>query len=166
MPLPKLNVDYDKLFCMYGKKYHLSKLFIKAVAICESALDERAYRFESGFWTKYLKDNPEWKDKEPAEVSASYGLMQLMYVVAWELGFKATPEDLYNPVYNIELGAKLLRKHLDYVHKQNYQSPYSDQEIALARYNGGGWKNPDANGNIRNLKYANKVMMVYADLKK
>ena len=166
MPVPKLKVDYDKLFCMYGKKYRLPKLFLKAVAVCESALDEKAYRFELGFWNTYLKDNPQWKDREPSEVSASFGLMQLMFVVAYELGFRGTSEELCNPVINIELGAKLLRNHINTVHTKNFQSKYSDYEIALCRYNMGGYMNPDSGGNVRSTKYMEKVMRVFSDLKK
>jgi len=166
MPVPRLKkADYDKLFCMYGKKYRLPKLYLKAVAICESALDERAYRFERNFWLRYLANNPEWKDREPTEVSASYGLMQPLFVVAVEMGFSGTPEELYNPVYNIEIGAKILRKNINMVHSKNYQSKYSDYEIATSKFNGGSWKNPSADGSLRNLKYMTKVMRVFHELK-
>lgn len=163
-PLTKL--DYDKLFCKYGKENRLPKLFIKAVAVAESALDERAYRYEHNFWLKYLANHKDWKDREPSEVSASYGLMQLMFTTAHSLGFSGTPEELYNPVYNIALGAKLLRKNINIVHKRNMQSRYSDYEISLARYNGGGYKNIDKNGKLRNIKYVKKVMRIYRDLEK
>ena len=162
------KLDYDKLFCSYGKKYGIKKLILKAVAVCESALDERAYRFEPGFWDKYLKNNPEWNKRDPAEVSASYGLMQLMYPTATNLGFSGSGEDLYNPVYNIELGAKLLRRNLNRIydlglHMNTQNLPI---EIALARYNGGTWKNPDKNGELRNIKYVKKVMRKWFELHK
>lgn len=160
------KTDYDKLFCLYGKKYNLSKLLLKAVAICESSLDEKAYRFEPAFFRRYLANHPDWKDKDPAEVSASWGLFQLMWTTAHSLGFRGTSEELCNPVYNIELGTKLLRKNINLVHKKNYQSKHSDQEISLAKYNGGNYKNPDSGGNIRNIKYVKKVMRTWADLKK
>lgn len=161
--------EFDKLFCLYGKKYRLPKLLLKAVAITESALDPKAHRFEIGFWNLYMKGRPEWEGADMYEVSASYGLCQLMYVVAMELGFKGKPEELYNPVYNIELCAKLIRKHIDAVHKRNYQSKWSDQELAVGRYNGGGGRNPLPSGEFRSKrieKHVKRFIKHYADLRK
>ena len=152
--------EQDKLFCMNARKYGLSKLLLKAVAITESSLDERAFRHEPNFWDRYLRNNPEWMDKDKAEVSSSYGLMQLMYVVAWEMGFRGIGEDLYNPVINVELGAKLIRHHLNRmfesgVAKKNWHLRPID--VAISRYNGGPGGNPNKRGVLRNQKYVDKV---------
>ena len=88
-----LDVDLDRILCTTAKKYGLEKLMLKAVCMVESAMQIQAYRFEQGFWDRYLKDNPKWQDQEPEAVSASYGLMQIMYVVAVENGFTGTPEE-------------------------------------------------------------------------
>ena len=157
--------ELDKLFCMNGKKYGVKKLLLKAVAITESSLDEHAYRFEPNFYDKYLKNKPEWAGKDPSEISASYGLMQLMYTTAWGLGFRGPGEDLYNPVYNVELGAKLLRTLLkacpDLTGMQLWPI-----EVALARYNGGSYLNPGPDGKLRNQKYVDRVFSNWSDLKK
>lgn len=154
----------DKIFCINAKKYNIPKLWLKAVAMSESSMNQRAYRYEPAFWANYLKDNPEWKDKDPAVVSASYGLMQLMWTTAWALGFRGTQEDLYDPVYNIALGAKLIRQLLDKVQIEGVASAYpqwSQLDITMARYNGGRRGNPDEKGNIRNLKYILRVRREY-----
>ena len=158
--------ELDQLFCSTEKKYYLKPKFLKAVAICESSLNERAYRFEQGFWDKYLKDNPKWKDRDPNEVSASYGLCQLMFTTAWELGFRGTGEELYNPVYNVELGAKLIRKLMEKCKKEKYHfnTPFNPMSIAMARYNGGSYKNPDDDGWIRNEEYVKKIFKTYREL--
>lgn len=160
--------DRDKLFCMNAKKYRLKRLLLKAVAMRESSLNERAYRFEPGFWERYLKDKPEWKDQDPKIVSASYGLMQLMWTTAWGLGFRGTQEDLWNPVYNIELGAKLIRKILDSITTPEMAEYFwlSPIAIALARYNGGARDNPDMSGELRNGQYAMNVLGTWEKLKK
>lgn len=160
--------EIDKLLCLYGKKYHIKKLLLKAVMIIESSGDERAYRFEPQFWTRYLKNNPEWKDKNPAEVSASFGLFQLMYTTAHGLGFRGTGEDLYNPAINIELGAKLVRNLLDKVRdKHSYlNTNLWDIEIALAWYNGGSKNNPSPEGKLRNQRYVTRVLEKYQELRK
>ena len=149
-------VDLDNVFCVAAKKYKLDKIFLKSIAIVESSLDPRAYRYEPKFWDRYLADHNFWKTKDPKEVSASYGLMQIMYVVAHELGFTGKPEDLYNPMINVMLAAKLLKKHFDYM-KENPKPDYWPFELALAWYNGGRGNNPDETGRLRNPEYLKKV---------
>ena len=153
--------DLDKLFCMNAKKFKFSKLLLKSIAIVESSLDEHAYRYEKNFWDTYLKDNEEWKDKDPSKVSASWGLMQLMYTTAWELGFRGEPEELENPVYNIELGAKYLKSCLDNALSRidwvKHDKHFSPLDAALAKYNGGRGKRPSENGVFSNQKYIDKV---------
>jgi len=157
------GIDLDKIFCINAKKYNLPKIFLMAVAKVESAFKVKAYRFEPAFWTRYLEKNPLWKDRDPKEVSASYGLMQLMYVVAWEMGFRGTGEDLYNPVINIELGARLLRKHLDNL-EGNGVMFYTPWALALARYNAGAGNNPNEHGMVPNPQYVGKVVSAYKSL--
>jgi soluble lytic murein transglycosylase-like protein len=150
----------DKLFCLNAKKYRIPKLWLKAVAMVESSMNQRAYRYEPEFWKNYMRDKPEWAGKDPSVVSASYGLMQLMWTTAVGLGFTGTPEELYDPVYNIELGAKLIRQLLDKVMvegQHNLFPQWSALDMAMARYNGGRRGNPDEKGGIRNLKYILKV---------
>lgn len=164
---PTPNIDLDKIFCLAAKESGLEKLLLKAVATVESALDIRAYRYEQGFWDMYLKDNADWKDKEPRVVSASYGLMQIMYVVAHEAGFTGTDEDLYNPVMNIKLGAKILKARIDksigyHLHTKHQIWPI---RIGLAQYNGGRGGNPRDTGELRNQSYVDKVFKVWHKLR-
>lgn len=159
-----LTNKFDKEFCMMAKKYGLSKLLLKSMAMIESSLNPKAYRYEPGFWKRYLKDNPEWNKKDPAKVSASWGLMQLMYTTAWGLGWRGEAEDLEIPVINIELGAKLMAKLIKQFTPQKHYW-LRPVDFALARYNGGSYKNPDENQVLRQQKYVDKVMAVYAKLK-
>ena len=126
----------------------------------ESSLNPMAFRHEPAFWQNYMKDKPEWKDRDPQEVSSSYGLMQIMYTTAWGLGFRGAGIELYNPVYNIELGAKLLRQLYDGLKpKSSYKCwPW---EAVLARYNGGSSGNPGPDGGLRNYQYTRKVLQAY-----
>jgi len=173
-PVPKNNeIDLDNIFCRAAKKYKIPKIILKAIAQVESSMDIRAYRFEKEFFDRYLKDHPLWHDKVPEKVSASYGLMQLMFTTAYELGFKnddkspKDPEELYNPEYNIQLGAKLIRRHLDKMKEIKNIQPYigySPFEIAFAWYNGGRKNNPDVNGKLRNPGYIEKVNIAWWQL--
>jgi hypothetical protein len=101
------------------------------------------YRYEPGFWVRYLSGKPEWQPTWPTptpgeleiwkrRISASYGLMQIMYPTACDHGFnrKWQPERLLDPSENIWLGAKILRHHLDRVD--------GEWRAAWLRWNGGG----------------------------
>lgn len=169
--MPDLGMDeLDKLFCLNAKKYRLikGKLLLKAISYVESSYNQRAYRYEPAFWTNYLSKDPAWKDQNPALVSASYGLMQLMWTTAWALGFRGTQmEDLEDPAVNIDLGAKLIRQILDKVYSSQACECFRVTPIgvALARYNGGSFDNPNKDGDLRNYKYVSKVFVAWDNLK-
>ena len=157
--------EIKKICCMEAKKNRLDKLLLMAVIEVESAGDPKAYRFEPAFWNTYLKNNEEWSDRDAKEVSASYGLMQLMYTTAWSLGWRGDGPDLYDPVINIKLGAKLLHELMDRITKSPDSSIWPI-DIALARYNGGFKGNPDTSGRLRNQSYVDKVKAAYWKIRK
>lgn len=107
----------------------LDPVLVRAVVMTESSGRPCAYRYEPRFWDRYLADNPLWKDQEPRRVSASYGLMQVMYPVAWELGFREEPELLTVPRVGLFWGCTLLAGLL--------QWSKGDVDQALAAFNGG-----------------------------
>lgn len=103
-----------------------------ALVCVESGYKPNAYRFEPGFWRDYLADNPRWNTRgiAPERLAASYGLTQILYVVADENGFTyAEPEYLYVPSINLDAGARHLAKLVAWAD--------NDHEKALAAYNGG-----------------------------
>jgi soluble lytic murein transglycosylase-like protein len=157
------SIDLDKVFCMVSKKYGLEKLLLKAIATVESSMNPLAYRYEEEFWKNYKHKFPELADRDPKEVSASYGLMQIMYTTAWNLGFRGPGTDLYQVVYNVELAGKLLVQ----LREQLVPKPFWrcwPTEVMLARYNGGSWKNPGDEGNLRNWDYVLRVKREYINL--
>lgn len=130
-------------------KYELDPQLIEAVVRTESSGNPRAYRFEPAFWDRYLKGKAFYQAHQPRRVSASYGLMQVMYPTAREeFGFKGEPEDLFNPQRSLELGCMLLRKNLVW--------SGGDMDAALAAYNGGRTKD-NMNPPYRNGGYVKKV---------
>jgi soluble lytic murein transglycosylase-like protein len=164
-----ISSEFDQMFCVAGRKYNLKRLLLKALAITESSLDPKATRFEPLFWDRYMKDKPEWADKDPKIVSSSWGLMQLMYPTATGLGFVGTAEELCDPMINIMLGAKLIRQLIDRVIKSRICDQFywiAPLHAAICRYNGGSWKNPDDAGVLRQQKYLRKVMKQWGELKK
>ncbi len=169
----KLSVEEtNKLFCVMGKKYGIKKLLLKAIATRESSLDERAFRYEPDYWPRHkdwiLKSWPELAGRDVAELSSSYGLMQILFVTAWALGFRGTGEELYDPTTNVMLGAKLINQLISKVRASGVISKFpflSDWEIVLCNYNGGAKGNPDDKGKLRNQAYADKVMRLFYELK-
>jgi soluble lytic murein transglycosylase-like protein len=164
-----ISAEYDKMFCVAGKKYNVKKLLLKAVAITESSLDPKAYRFEPLYFERYMADKPEWKDKDPKVVSASYGLCQIMLPTAVGLGFTGSPEELCDPMINILLGAKFLRQLIDKSIEKKWTDKFywlSPLQVALARWNGGGWQNPKEDGSLRNQKYVRRVLKQWGELRK
>lgn len=81
---------FDSIIENVSARYSVPEVWIRAVIETESAWDVNAYR------------------AEPQIQDASYGLMQLLYRTARGLGYTGTPEGLYDPGTNIDLGGKLL----------------------------------------------------------
>jgi len=128
-------------------------LMIKAIIAVESAWKPSAYRYEPGFWQRYLAAHPDYAGCEPRRVSASYGLMQIMYPTAVDMGYEGEPEGLFSPSLNLRFGIGFL---MTLIAKAG-----GDAWEAIAAYNG-GWggrkgKDPQA--------YAVKVRQVYDALK-
>jgi len=90
-----LTSEYDNLIAEAASKYQVPFDWIKAVIGCESNFDAAAYRAEAA-----IND-------------ASYGLMQVLYGTAKNLGYQGLPQGLLDPATNIDLGTKLLRQLID-----------------------------------------------------
>jgi len=101
---------YDDLILKYAKQYNIEPALLKAIITIESAFDEKTYRYE------------------PHRNDASYGLTQLLYQTAKNLGFKGKPNDLYDPKININYGAKFL---------SILQKQYKNLDDVIASYNMG-----------------------------
>lgn len=109
--------------------YGLDPVLVEGVVRKESSGLTNAYRYEPDFWLRYLDDNPEYDGANPRRVAASYGLMQIMYPTARDIGFEDAPEYLFVPVIGLNWGCKYLASLLKRF-KNNV-------DLALAAYNGG-----------------------------
>jgi soluble lytic murein transglycosylase-like protein len=73
--------------------------------------------------------NPNAFRAEPKYPPGSYGLMQLLYVTAQNLGYSGPPEGLFNTSVNVMLGTQLLSQ---------LQAKYGDDTAAIySAYNSG-----------------------------
>lgn len=135
-----LTVYLDELLAA-AALHEIPAARLAALVEQESAGNSRAYRYEPAFWTRYLKHRPDYAPPSGAEsggalelwkrrVSASYGLVQVMFATARDHGFpiELAPEALLQPRVNLLLGARILQ-----VHRRRVP----DWRGAWLRYNGG-----------------------------
>jgi len=124
-----MNPWYRSLVESEAKIVGLDPDVVQAVIFQESSGRAAAFRYEPGFYARYLKDKPEFNIMDPQRVSASYGLMQIMYPVAHELGFRQEPEYLFVPSINLHYGVAHLAGMVLWAG--------GDLRKAFAAYNGG-----------------------------
>lgn len=139
--------DYRNLIEVSAGRQELDPDLVEAIILTESSGHADAFRYEPDFWRRYMKDKPQWQGAIPRRVSSSYGLMQIMYPVAWELGFRGEPEELFIPSLNLSYGCLKLRLLVDWAR--------DDVDRALAAYNGG--KGGNGRYPLRNAAYVEKV---------
>lgn len=135
-----------------AQRHDLDPVLVEAVVFTESNGKTNAFRYEPAFWDRYMRDKPEWDGANPQRVSASYGLMQVMFVTAIELaGMERTepPEYLFVPLIGLEAGCRVLRERLTWAK--------GDVDAALAAYNGGKMGNAPGTAPLRNQAYVAKV---------
>lgn len=146
-------------------QYRLDPDLVQAMCLVESSGNTRAYRYEPNFWLRYMAPDPKWKYAEPRTVSASYGLMQVMYLVALEFGFPPMdpPDQLYIPAIGLDYGCKVLAERMAWVAKAAPDvSADTRLRAALASYNGGKGGNAADHRPDRNAHYAIKVLKMLA----
>jgi soluble lytic murein transglycosylase-like protein len=132
-----------------AQAHRLQPALVEAVVQQESSYETRAYRYEEGFWTRYMAKDPRYASLDPHRFSASYGLMQVMWLVAVEVGFSyQDPEYLLVPSIGLEFGCRKLRQLLDWAGESEVQ--------ALAAYNGG--RGGNSRPPYHNVGYANAVL--------
>jgi soluble lytic murein transglycosylase-like protein len=144
---------YRDLINAVAITFKLDPLLIEAICEQESAHKADAFRYEPGFYDLYLKSHPDYKGAIPRRVSSSYGLMQVMYPTAKQLGYQREPEELFVPHTNLIYGCQY------YTHLLKWAK--DDQKKALAAYNGGpgNWDAPKPQA------YAKEVWNRYLALK-
>lgn len=138
--------DYRDLIASKAALYGLDPDLVEAVVLTESSGHTDAFRHEPLFYQKYLRGKEPWVAWHPRRISSSYGLMQVMAPVAYELGLTGCPERLFQPEIGLEYGCKKLHREMQWAD--------GNAAKALGAYNAGrgNW------GGERALAYVEKVM--------
>lgn len=145
-----------KKVLFYAKKYKLPFELVASIILTESAGNRFAYRYEPGFFEKYLKDKTasQLTGRFPSVISretelharaTSWGLMQIMGQVAREFGYE---NDHLHRLTTVDDGLEFGCRKLAKCFRQE-----SSELVAIARYNG----NP---AQTAAQIYAQKVMRV------
>lgn len=159
---------YRDLIAAAAAKHGLDPALVDAVVQQESNDWASAFRYEPAFWTKYLANNPAYKNRNPREVSSSYGLMQVMFPTAVDHGFVGEPWELFDPALNLDLGVAHLAAQIKWA-SALYVGLEGDRQAAstragLAAYNGGRTGNAPT-GPLRNREYADEVLARFRRLR-
>lgn len=143
---------------------------IAAIAKKESGFDTWALRYEPGFFDRYIKDLSRKEverlapsvakgllslDTEKRMMATSWGLMQVMGVVARENGFRGRYlSELCEPEIGVAMGIKYLQQKI----KSN-----PDMPSAVAAYNAGSARLKKGSRVFVNQDYVDEVMQYYAE---
>ncbi len=131
----KIWETYREPILAASKKHGVPLPVIIATISTESSGVPKAYRHEPAFYERYIKNKSQWKNNpyyhSSEKISASYGLMQIMYTTAYNVGFHEAPEDLYDPERNIDAGCAYIASSF-----QRKQHDWDPPKIACA-YNAG-----------------------------
>lgn len=149
---------YTALIKEYAEKHGVDADLMEALVITESGGKADAFRWEPVFWERYqLVKKPEYAKEIPRRWSSSYGLCQIMGVVAKEMGFDSPdPEQLFIPSVNLDYGCAKLRSLFDWAQEFKV-SDFQQTRAALAAYNGGKGGNRPTDTPLRNGRYADVV---------
>lgn len=119
----------------YSAQYELPVDLLEAQVVQESSNQPDAFRFEHGYYRRYIADNAAnvHTPKIYGPLAAcSFGLLQIMLETAYEIGFTGRPEELFDANAGLNWGARRMAA-LWKAAGDNL----SDYPKALAAYNGG-----------------------------
>lgn len=124
-----MRTNYTALIKETAARHGLDADLLEAQVLVESSGHTDAFRHEPGFWDRYLRKNSRWSSWNPRRAASSYGLLQILYPTATELGFTGAPEMLFVPDVGLDWGARYFRQLRDWAE--------GDVVKALVAYNGG-----------------------------
>jgi hypothetical protein len=143
--------EMDPLIQQAATVYVLPFALLKAQCEQESSYRPDAFRYEHDFYRRYIVGNKDAKAAQYGPLAAcSYGLLQIVLEVAYELGYDGRPEGLFVDRVGLAWGAKKMRALWAKVGGTD-----ADYFQALCMYNGGTGGNLKAP--FRNRDYAERV---------
>lgn len=141
--------------------YEIEPAIIFAIIEQESGFCPTAVRYERKFWERNIKNNPKYADnpfKDDYRAWGSWGLMQVLYSTALELGMPKNVSPavwLTDPVNNLKIGVKYLRLLFE---------KYKNLQDVIAHYNGGEYavRQKRLTGKYPNEHYVRNVLKFHS----
>ena len=155
-----MAVDYDVLFQKHGAAHGVDWRILKAIATVESQLNTRAENpdgLSAGIMQIHCDPHGRGsaaRGQEPVAAAPAHGTAcrNRFDIAAWP---PATRADLYDPDYNIAIGAQILAWNL-----RNY-----GQRKGIAAYNQWSARKTQRGEPFPNQHYVDKVLRTYRQLK-
>lgn len=151
----------EKIIKAVSQKYGLDPDLVWSIVKTESSANTWAVRFEPNYkWLWYPRETAEkyqiTYDTMVILQKCSFGPMQVMGALAYELGFDGLPHMLCQPEIGIEFGCKNLKRLF---------TKYDNESDVIAAYNAGSPRKT-AGGMYQNQQYIDKVYSNLLKLRK
>lgn len=151
-------MEDDALIEAAARSHGLPVRLVTAVVEVESGGDACAFRYEPGFYERYINGNPKIRAVRPCSLATerqaqatSWGLMQVMGATARGLGYPgAFLSELTRPEMGLEYGCKLLAKLA-----KRYEAGHGWPGV-VAAYNAGSVRIAPGGGFV-NQSYVDKI---------
>lgn len=128
-----MKTPYDDLIRQVSNLYGLPFNLLQSQVLQESSGRADAFRFEQDFYERYIETNQKALGFKYGKLAAcSYGLLQIMFETALELGFTDQPHMLFDPRVGLSWGAKKMKALWEWSGGLD-----ADYGKALSAYNGG-----------------------------
>jgi soluble lytic murein transglycosylase-like protein len=137
---------YEHQIRRIGRFFYISPVVIQSLIRIESNFKPGATRYEPEFFLRYIKDSVVYPEVEWKELATSWGLMQIMGVVAREQGYSGALSNLLIPEVNLYYGVSKLSELL---------KKYLKLSDAVSAYNQGN-NRKKSNGEYENQAYVDK----------
>jgi len=155
-----MNKKIKEIITKHATENSLNPAFVAAICKTETNFNSDAIRYEPMFkWLNMKLKRPKTISVETERIGqkTSWGMMQIMGVVARELGFAGWFPELSIPDSGIKFGCK----HLARLKKQ-FRIPDNDLASLAAAYNAGSPRKK--NGKFKNQGYVDKVLKYTEEL--
>lgn len=130
---------------------------VDAMVLVESSGHTDAFRHEPDYYARYLapiiSSDPHYQGLSPRRCGSSYGLMQVMYPTAVDLGYRGMPEGLFVPAIGLDYGCRYLAGLLRWAGGDDH-GPQRWKAVAAYNTGKGHWASPAGQAYIQKVQGA------------
>ncbi|MGV8130675.1 MAG: transglycosylase SLT domain-containing protein [Candidatus Pacearchaeota archaeon] len=144
-----VSPELKSLIFKFADRYLIDRVFLLALCKTESEFNIYAQRFEPVYPYLYsVKELSEIvgcnRSTMEAAQRTSYSISQIMGAVAYELGFRGWPAELFNPEISLKYSCEYIRRIVDKYDLQEYEEMYAAYNAGRVRKVDGRYVNQSA----------------------